>query len=216
VDVEIGLARTAVSRPNGVYDLEAALASAAPQTLLQAAESLASQRPVTMVYACTSGSAALGVQRDRQTCQALAEVAGCPCTSTSAAIVEACQALDAGRLGLVTPYLPVITDVLVAYYEESGLDVSAVRSLGGSGSETFAGTPIADVVEACEALATSPVEALVIACTALPTADVVAPLESKLGIPVVTANQASLWSAIRSAGLDPRVSGAGRLMEVSP
>jgi maleate cis-trans isomerase len=37
-------------------------------------------------------------------------------------------------------------------------------------------------------------------------------LEADLGIPVVTSNQASLWAALRAAGIQARLEGYGRLM----
>jgi maleate isomerase len=41
-----------------------------------------------------------------------------------------------------------------------------------------------------------------ISCTNLPTYDVIEPLEQALGKPVLTANQVTMWSALRAMGLD--------------
>lgn len=41
-------------------------------------------------------------------------------------------------------------------------------------------------------------DAVFVSCTALPTYDVVAPLEQALGKPIVTANQATMWAALRA------------------
>ena len=43
-------------------------------------------------------------------------------------------------------------------------------------------------------------DAIVVSCTNLPTYDVIAPLERELGKPIVTANQATMWSALRAIG----------------
>nr|MBA3251536.1 Asp/Glu racemase [Geodermatophilaceae bacterium] len=43
-------------------------------------------------------------------------------------------------------------------------------------------------------------EAVFVSCTNLPTYDVIAPLEAELGKPVLTANQVTLWSALRLVG----------------
>jgi maleate isomerase len=42
------------------------------------------------------------------------------------------------------------------------------------------------------------IEALFLSCTNLPTADVLAELEAELGVPVLSANLVSVWSALRS------------------
>ena len=44
--------------------------------------------------------------------------------------------------------------------------------------------------------------------------DAAAQLEEDLGVPVVTANQASFWSALRRLGLRDKVVGFGRLLEI--
>src|SRR5919198_211018 len=42
-------------------------------------------------------------------------------------------------------------------------------------------------------------EAVFVSCTNLPTYDLVAPLEQELGKPLLTANQVTLWAALRMA-----------------
>jgi maleate isomerase len=43
-------------------------------------------------------------------------------------------------------------------------------------------------------------QAVFASCTNLPTYDLIAPLEAELGKPVLTANQVTLWAALRRAG----------------
>ena len=43
-------------------------------------------------------------------------------------------------------------------------------------------------------------QAVFASCTNLPTYDLIAPLEAELGKPVLTANQVTLWAALRQAG----------------
>jgi hypothetical protein len=50
-------------------------------------------------------------------------------------------------------------------------------------------------------------EAVFAACTALHTLDVLEALEDDLGKPVVTANQATMWDALRLAGVSPPAHG---------
>ena len=55
-------------------------------------------------------------------------------------------------------------------------------------------------------------DALLIACTDLPTLPLVPDLEAALGVPVVTSNNATLWAALRAAGIGDRLEGLGRLL----
>ena len=57
-------------------------------------------------------------------------------------------------------------------------------------------------------------DAIVVSCTNLATYDVIATLEDELGKPVVTANQATMWAALRA--LDREAVGEGqRLLAAS-
>jgi len=47
-------------------------------------------------------------------------------------------------------------------------------------------------------------EAIFVSCTNLPTYDLIATLETELGKPVLTANQVTMWSALRHAGVSAR------------
>jgi maleate cis-trans isomerase len=47
------------------------------------------------------------------------------------------------------------------------------------------------------------------------TLDILAPLERRLGVPVVSSSPAGFWDVVQRAGIDPRVPGYGRLFTVS-
>ena len=54
-------------------------------------------------------------------------------------------------------------------------------------------------------------EALFISCTALTTSPVIEALETRIGKPVITSNQALAWHALRLAGDERPQCGLGRL-----
>ena len=54
--------------------------------------------------------------------------------------------------------------------------------------------------------------AVLLSGTGLPTIGVIEVLERDLGKPVVSSNQASLWRALRLAGVRESISGFGRLL----
>lgn len=55
-------------------------------------------------------------------------------------------------------------------------------------------------------------DAVFISCTNLRTIGAIAPLEEALGVPVISAIQASLWNCLRIAGVDDEVDGFGHLL----
>lgn len=56
-------------------------------------------------------------------------------------------------------------------------------------------------------------EGIYITCGRLDTLPIIAPLEDELGVPVVTANQAWAWEALRTLEIREPISGFGRLLE---
>ncbi len=57
------------------------------------------------------------------------------------------------------------------------------------------------------------VDTLFISCTGLRTIGVIEDLESELGIPVVTSNQATFWDALRIARVNAARPGFGSLFD---
>ena len=49
----------------------------------------------------------------------------------------------------------------------------------------------------------------------MPTLPLLDRLENALGVPVVSSNTATLWQALRLAGVTPALAGAGRLLRGS-
>ena len=72
-----------------------------------------------------------------------------------------------------------------------------------------------DLVADAADIDASAIDALFIPCTALRTLDAIDPLERALGVPVVTAIQATLWAVMRRAGLDVTRPGAGTLFRLA-
>ena len=54
-------------------------------------------------------------------------------------------------------------------------------------------------------------DSILISCTGQKTAGFISDLEQKLGKPVVTSNQATGWHALQMLGVEPRLTGRGRL-----
>ena len=69
------------------------------------------------------------------------------------------------------------------------------------------------VVEFATRMCRPQADALLCSCTAWRALEAVDPIEQKLGKPVVTSNQATIWAAFRAIGVDPRIRGYGRLLE---
>jgi len=154
--------------------------------------------PDVVAYACTSGSFLRGLAGCRELRERM-ESAGCRAAgSTSEFLLEALASLGAERVAVASPYDGEMTNALVEFLESAGFVVAGVSNLGMTGDPK---TVERDEVRKL-ALAADRVEAdaLFLSCTNLHTFDIIAGLEEQLRKPVLTANQVTMWGALRRVG----------------
>ncbi|MEV6791583.1 decarboxylase [Streptomyces sp. NPDC051320] len=152
-----------------------------------------------VVWACTSGSFVYGWDGAHEQIRNLARAAGMPASSTSFAFAHAIQHLGATRVAVAATYPEDVADYFADFLKSAGTEVTATR---GSGIITAAevGTWGRDeVLELALAGDHPSAEILLLPDTALHTAAYLAELEQVLGKPVLTANQVSVWEALRLA-----------------
>jgi maleate isomerase len=168
------------------------------ETLGEAVRALNAVEPQVVAYACTSGSFVGGIAGERAMCEAMTRAGAVPSVTTSGAMLEALQELDARRIALITPYTVSVTRALEEYLAEGGVRVTARACLGLT--RHIWKVPYRDVVDMARGAVRGSVDALFISCTNLPTYDVIPQLEAELRIPVISANQVTIWAALRQLG----------------
>ncbi|NGN69877.1 decarboxylase [Streptomyces sp. A7024] len=174
------------------------------QTLREAARALCAVSPEVIAYACASGSFVDGHFGERAMSAALSDAAEVPAMTTSSAMLAALHEIGARRVALVTPYTQSVTDALEDFLREAGIAVTGRAFLGLT--RHIWKVPYRHVVDmARAAVAPSganepPPDALFISCTNLPTYDVIPQLEAELRMPVLSANQVTMWAALDRVG----------------
>ena len=151
-----------------------------------------------IVYGCTTGSLVGGVEWERSLVRGIGEGTETPTISTGRAVVEALTALGGGRVGVATPYTEALNGLEAVFLESHGLEVSSIRGLGLI-SNLDIGRTRGEVVERLVGEVAEGADVIFISCTNLPAVGLIERLEEKLGRPVVTSNQASLWAALRGS-----------------
>ncbi len=166
------------------------------------------------VWACTSGSFVFGWDGAARQVAGVREVAGVPASSTSFAFVNAARALGVTRVAVAATYPSDVAERFVEFLGHAGIEVAAL-SCRGIVTAAEVGTLGRDEVLAFVAANDHPdAEAVLVPDTALHTVAWLDELEERVGKPVLTANQVSVWEGLRlasgAAGLPPRT-GLGRL-----
>lgn len=168
------------------------------ETLGEAVRALSAAEPEVLAYACTSGSFVGGTAGERAMCEAMTREGAVASVTTSGALLEALDEVGARRIALVTPYTWSVTQALEQYLAEAGVQVTGRAYLGLT--RHIWKVPYKDVADMARRAVTSGVDALFISCTNLPTYDVIPQLEAELRVPVLSANQVTMWSALRRLG----------------
>jgi maleate isomerase len=168
------------------------------ETLEDAVRALSVAEPEVVAYACTSGSFVGGTAGERAMCEAMLRAGEVPSLTTSGALLDALAEVGATRIALVTPYTDSVTGALEDYLAEAGVQVTGRAMLGLT--RHIWKVPYRDVVDMARSAVTEGADALFISCTNLPTYDVIPQLEAELHIPVLSANQVTMWAALRRLG----------------
>lgn len=182
-----------------------------PDRLAGGAEQLAAHGPQAVMWACTSGSFVYGPEGARDQIAELARRTGVPTSSTSLAFVAGLESLGSARVAVAASYPRVVADLFGEFLAAAGVEVV---SLTGAGIDTAAevGTLGPDEVAELAVRHDHPrAEVLLVPDTAMRTLDVLPRLEARLGKPVLTANQVTIWYGLRLAGARPHAPTLGTL-----
>ena len=168
---------------------------------LPAARDLGTARPDVVVFGCTSAGALRGNDYDAQLCQRISELAGAPVVSTIGAVRAAIQASGAASIGVITPYVDELNEKIRASIEADGTHVATIAGLGITDNFAIAEVGHDEIVAFAEralgGLAAAGGIGLVFAsCTNLGAMAARPAIAARLGLPVVTSNQAVLAAAV--------------------
>ncbi|WP_025272515.1 maleate cis-trans isomerase family protein [Haloglycomyces albus] len=189
----------------------------APQRLAEGARQLVEHDPDVVMWACTSGSFVYGWQGAGDQVAGLSDAAGgLPASSTSFAFVHAARALGVRTVAVAASYPADVAALFVDFLAAGGIEVAAMSSHDvDTAAEVGRMTP-----EAVTALANGcdrpEVDALLVPDTAMRTLALVNTMEERIGKPVLTANQVTVWEGLRLAGSPLTSDSLGSLFRISP
>ncbi|MCW0212295.1 MAG: aspartate/glutamate racemase family protein [Pseudonocardia sp.] len=184
----------------------------------RAATELADARPDVVATACLVAIMAQGpgyhcTAEDAITTALRAEGSSAPVVSSAGALLAGITALGAERVAIITPYLKPLTQAVVDYLEDAGIQVVDSLSLEVPDNLAVARLDPADLREHYKRLDLTRADALVLsACVQMPSLSSIQPVQDAVGIPVLSAATATTYRILQELGLPPTVPDAGRLL----
>jgi maleate isomerase len=169
-----------------------------PVPMLAAGRLLADAGIDALTWAGTSGSW-LGVDGDRGLARALSDITDVPVSTSTLALLDACAALGATRVALVTPYIGPVVAQMMANYAGEGIEVVAEAHLGITDNHAFGLVTPEQIWDLAIGCPTDGAEAMMVACTNLAATGLVTELQEQLGIPVLDSIEVTVRQALAMA-----------------
>jgi len=173
---------------------------------------LSSLFPHVMAYGCTASSIVQGLDYDAHLRAEIAEGYDVPSTTAAHAIISGLHAVGAKRISIVSPYPAKVDEAEHHYFTEAGFEVLGGACLGIVDGFKLAEPSAETLFDLGKRGMDTKADALVISCLNTRSHAVIDTLEQALGKPVITSTQATLWHALRLAGIKDTIDGYGELL----
>jgi len=180
----------------------------------RAALELSTIKASAILYACTSGSLIEGVDWEKDLAIKISKISGVPTITTAGSIRDALTFMKISKINMFTPYIKEVNKKEKEFLEKSGFEVLGVEGLGIVNSVDIAEVEPKLTIEKTLQLhqKNKEAQAMFLSCTNLRTFDIIDDLEKKIGVPVITSNQASLWNLLKLVKLEKSIKGLGKLL----
>ncbi|TQK07733.1 Asp/Glu racemase [Herbaspirillum sp. SJZ107] len=133
--------------------------------------------------------------------------------SSAGALVDAIHELGFKKVALITPYMKPLTQQVVDYIEDTGIEVTDAISLEVSDNLAVGRLDPMNLIEHAKRLDISDADAVVLsACVQMPSLPAIQKVEDMLGKPVLSAATATVYRILRKLELAPVVPDAGYLL----
>lgn len=179
----------------------------------EAAIKISRINPDIVAFGCTSGSFLEGESWNEKMTQDLSEIVSpAKVVTTSTAVKNALLKLKLEKIAVATPYPDDINDRLKAYMESQGFNVVRLDTSHGLGPSTFIRSNNM-AYHLAKRIDGSDIDGIFISCTDFRTIEILDALERDIGKPVISSNQATMWSCLRAAKIGDKIEGCGKLLK---
>jgi len=155
-----------------------------------------------------------GIGTDRKIIEIMEKASGVPCTTQITAVVQALRYLEISKVIIVTSYFKEqANQIFYKFMEDSGFEVVTGTDLGIDWHNAPDTSPYAYYRPSKSLYKQFPqAQGILIAGGNTLTDDVIEPLETDLGVPVITQTSAALWQVFKMVEVKQPIPGLGRLL----
>ena len=179
---------------------------------------LSDARMDAMGYACLVAIMSMGLGYHRESQRRLHAVtaangAPTPMITSAGALVEGLQAMGAKRISLIAPYMKPLTQLVIDYIQNEGIEVIDSVSLEIHDNLKVGARDPKAPAELWRQLNTKGADVIVAsACVQMPSLASLPMIEAASGLPAISSAVCTTYALLKSLGLERRVPNAGTLL----
>ena len=166
-------------------------------------------KPNVISYSCTSGSIVIGEKIIMAEIKNGAPYA-IPMTLVTG-VIDALRELKIQKIVVGTPYLDEINTKEAEFLYQKGFSILNIQGLNLSTGVEFGKVTPSYWKKFASEIDDKDADAIFLSCGGIRSVEVIQDIESLLGKPVITSNQAQIWSCLRRAGIKDKILGYGRI-----
>lgn len=176
------------------------------------AEQLADAEVDVIVYGCTSGSFLGGHEWNSQIIDKIQKKTGIPSITVTEAMERSLREKKLKKISVVTPYVSKTNERLKKYLNEAGIEVLDLQAFEILDGFDHAKIKPEEVYQLARKADKPEAQGVFIACAQVRAVPVLDSLEKDLRKPVISANQAAMWLALKTVGFGGQIEGYGSLL----
>lgn len=170
------------------------------EELPRAAQLIRTTAPETVVFGCTSAGSLEGLDHDARIRRIIEEATGAKTVTVLGAVLAELARLKPHRVAVFTPYVEDLTNRVARCVVEGGYRVVQSAGMGIQENLEIGRVTPEEITGFVESHLTGNVDCLLLSCTNWRAVEAIERLESKLGIPAVSSNQAAMAAMPCPAG----------------
>ena len=175
---------------------------------------LSGVRPDVILYGCTSATLTHGPEFDAELATKIKAGSGAVSLTAAGSLIHAIKTLGAAKVGFASPYLGEINVQAMDFLRSNGIETVNCADIGRPLGNYGQGELTPDEVYTLALQADHPeAEAIVLSCTDMRSVEVIERLENTLGKPVVTSNQAMMFSLMQALSIARHDRAPGQLFD---
>jgi len=171
------------------------------EDLPRAAELIRTTAPDTVVFGCTSAGALDGLAHDAGVGQMIQQRTGAKTVTVLHAVLAQLNRIGAKNIAVFTPYVEELTNSVAQCVAEGGYCVRKAVGMGLRNNLDIGKVTPEEIVHFVESnLTGTAADCLFLSCTNWRALAAIEPLQSKLGVPIISSNQAAIAAVQQLAG----------------